>query len=157
MQIYLLYFLIKKKILKKLIIILKLFKNIKKKKKQNNNNKINHDITEYQNINKEYKLDCRKEEEFMTYLKQLNYLEKHPNYNNIYNINDKKIINPKLNRINNIYKPVKIKTDNSTSYEVEKQNKNKLDEKKIDSSEEDSILCDKIKSQHFKGKSKFRK
>ena len=69
----------------------------------------------------------------------------------------KKIINPKFNRINNIYKPVKIKTDNSTSYEVEKQNKNKLDEKKIDSSEEDSILCDKIKSQPFKGKSKFRK
>ncbi len=143
-------------------------KNSKKNKKRNledqKNNQVKHNLTEYiYNINENqdnvgsYKLDCRKEEEFMTYLKQLNYLEKHPNYNNIYNINDKKIINPKLNRINNIYKPVKIKTHNSTSYEVEKQNKNKLDEKKIDSSEEDSILCDKIKSQPFKGKSKFRK
>ena len=108
----------------------KLFKNIKKKKKQNNNNKINHDITEYQNINKEYKLDCRKEEEFMTYLKNLDYTNKHPkkdiNRNNNYKIlfvNGK----TKFHHKNSIYKTIKIKFENSLLNEKIKLNDNEFE------------------------------
>ena len=147
------------------------FKNVKKFKGNNikledqKNNKIKNNLTEFNfgyNFNENpdkvgnYKLNCRKEEEFMSYLKHLNYMEKHP-HDNIYNngnINDKKIISKKIKRINNIYKPVKIKMDNSTSYDIEQRNENKLHEKKIGSSEEDSELCEKIKSQPFINKNK---
>ena len=117
--------------------------NLEEKK----NNRIKNNLAEFSynyNINEKqdnlgsYKLNCRKEEEFMSYLKHLNYMEKHPNDN--INGNDKKIIRRKINKINNIYKPVKIKVDNSASYEIEQRNEKKLYEKKIYSSEKDSKL-----------------
>ena len=90
----------------------------------------------------------------MSYLKHLNYMEKHPDGNA--NGNDKKIIRRKINKKNNIYKPVKIKTDNSTSYDIEQRSEKKLYEKNIYSSEEDSELSEKIKSQPFINKRKSK-
>lgn len=133
--------------------------NLEEKK----NNRIKNNLTEFSynyNINEKqdnfgtYKLNCRKEEEFMSYLKHLNYMEKHPDGN--VSGNDKKIIRIKINKKNNIYKPVKIKADNSTSYDIEQRNEKKLYEKKIYSSQEDSELSEKIKSQPFINKRKSK-
>ena len=95
----------------------------------------------------------------MSYLKKLDYIEKHPmedknNVNKI-NINSKNKI--MKSKVNNIYKPVKLKVDNCTSFEGQR-NENKLNDKKIGSSEEESEFCEKIKSQPFikKRKSKFQ-
>lgn len=100
-----------------------------------------------------YRISCKKEEQFMSFLKRLNYKEKHPNkYNKI--INDKNI-NSKINEVNNIYKPVKIKVDSSTNCNEEKRNENNIYEIKMVSSEEDNELCEKIKSQPFLNKKKI--
>ena len=136
-------------------------KNKKNKKSnleiQKNNIKIKYNLTEYnfnpKNIVQNYKLNCRKEEEFMSYLKQLDYIEKHPpiQHKNIsYNhISSNK---SRYSKINNIYKPVKIKVDSSTSNVIfQRNNDNKID-KKLGTSEEESEICEKIKSQPFKTK-----
>jgi hypothetical protein len=132
--------------------------NSKKKK----NNKIKHNKTDYnfiQNYNSKsiftnYKLNCRKEEEFMSYLKHLDYIEKHKNISS--SRNNKIIQSGRIRNSNNIYKPVKIKVDNSISNSIEiiKNNNNEIYDKKICSSEEESELCEKIKSQPFSKKSK---
>ena len=145
-------------------------KNVKKNKQKKceiqKNNNIKHNYSEYSihqnenlNVSGVYKIDCRKEEEFMLYLKKLNYMEKHPikdKYDNInkININKNKIMKSKAN---NIYRPVKIKIDNFTCFETQRK-ENKLNDKKIGSSEEENELCEKIKSQPFlnKRKSKFQ-
>ena len=145
-------------------------KNVKKNKQNKceiqKNNNIKHNYSEYSihqnenlNVSGVYKIDCRKEEEFMLYLKKLNYMEKHPikvKYDNInkININKNKIMKSKAN---NIYRPVKIKIDNFTCFETQRK-ENKLNDKKIGSSEEENELCEKIKSQPFlnKRKSKFQ-
>ena len=145
-------------------------KNVKKNKQNKceiqKNNNIKHNYSEYSihqnenlNVSGVYKIDCRKEEEFMLYLKKLNYMEKHPikdKYDNInkINTNKNKIMKSKAN---NIYRPVKIKIDNFTCFETQRK-ENKLNDKKIGSSEEENELCEKIKSQPFlnKRKSKFQ-
>jgi hypothetical protein len=135
-------------------------KNQNSKKKKNN--KIKHNKTDYnfiQNYNSKsiftnYKLNCRKEEEFMSYLKHLDYIEKHKNISS--SRNNKIIQSGRIRNSNNIYKPVKIKVDNSISNSIEiiKNNNNEIYDKKICSSEEESELCEKIKSQPFSKKSK---
>ena len=130
-------------------------KDVKNKKK----NKIKHNKTDYnfiqnysnKNIFTNYKLNCRKEEEFMSYLKQLDYIEKHKNLSS--NRNDKIIYSGRIHKTNNIYKPVKIKVDNSISNSIETIKKNnEIYDKKIDF-EEDNEFWEKIKSQPFRKKS----
>ena len=124
------------------------FKNNNKNKKQNftqNNINLN------ENIFTNFKLNCKKEQEFMSYLKDLDYIQKHPknmkdNINSNYN---EKIPKIKINNKNNIYMPVKIKVGNLNS------NENKVDDEKIIiSNEEENELCEKIKSQPFNIKKK---
>ena len=144
--------------------------NVKKNKRNKceiqKNNNIKHNYSECSlnhnenpDVSGVYKINCRKEEEFMSYLKKLDYIEKHPikgkNNNNKMNLISKnKIMKSKEN---NIYKPVKLKVDNFTYFEGQR-NENKLNDKKIGSSEEESEFCEKIKSQPFinKRKSKFQ-
>ena len=153
------------------------YKNIKKNKNKKNfssikknNNKIKYNYTEYnlnknneKNNNEICKLNCRKEEDFMSYLKNLDYIKKHPNKFKDQNLNDifenysKKIIKSDIDKKNNIYKPVKIKIENSTPFEAKQRNKNKLYDNKKVSSEEESELCEIIKSQPFKNKRKATK
>ena len=139
------------------------FKNHKKNKNyshknKNNFEKIKQNYTQYninqnQNLFINYKLNCRKEEDFMSYLKNLDYEKKHPknmkdNINlNYYEKSSKLKINNMKNNI--IYKPVKIKNDDfSHIYE------NKLSKRKLSSNEEENDLCEKIKSQPFNIKNK---
>ena len=142
-------------------------KNILNFKKNNNSkskkkNKIKHNNTDYnfkqnesKNAFKNYKLNCRKEEEFMTYLKELNYIEKHQDLNSSRNEQLIKSTKLRINKVKNIYKPVKIKIDSSTSFEIIKRNKNEISDRKMYTSEEESDLCEKIKSQPFNNKNKI--
>ena len=138
--------------------------NNEKKNKRNKceiqkNNNIKHNYSECSfnhnenpDVSGVYKINCRKEEEFMSYLKKLDYIEKHPIKDKNNNTTNKITINSKnkimKSKVNNIYKPVKLKVDNCTSFEGQR-NENKLNDKKIGSSEEESEFCEKIKSQPF--------
>lgn len=144
-------------------------KSFSTKQKKNNKIKNNNNYTEYnynKNIKKNesynYKLNCRKEEEFINYLKKLDYIKKHPkkflnqklNLNDI-NVNNQEKIQSSIDKKNHIYKSVKFKIENSNSYDYkQRNNNNKLYDKKIASSEEESELCEIIKSQPFKYKNK---
>jgi len=112
-------------------------KNIDNKNFKKNRTK--HNKTEFLNLNKDYKLDCRKEEEFMTYLKKLDYISKHPKKmkNSYHTYREELLHAEKSNR----YKPVKICT-----------NENKNENEKIYLNGEEIELCEKIKSHpfHFK-------
>ena len=112
--------------------------NINKKIHNNTENNINQE----ENLLKNYKINCKKEEEFMCYLKDLDYTKKHPKKKKINNKNN-------ITEKNNIYKPVKLKVDNSTSIKLVYRNGKKVADKNIEASDEENDFCQKIKSQPF--------
>ena len=139
--------------------------------KNNYNNKINSKLInkdkiknniEQHNTQKEYKLNCRKEAEFMNYLKKLDYDTKlqerilHTNSDDINNKYKEKIIQTFKKRNNKKkikYKPVKIKSEISSNYEIFKRNDSELYDKIFGICDE-SVICEKIKSQPFINKKK---
>ena len=124
-------------------------KNIENTNSQKNRTK--HNKTEFINLNKDYKLNCRKEEEFMTYLKKLDYISKHPkNLKNSYHTYREELLHAEKSRLNNnIYKPVKIKVECSNKNKILKENGIKKENEKICLNDEDIELCEKIKSHPF--------
>ena len=112
--------------------------NINKKIHNNTENNINQE----ENLLKNYKINCKKEEEFMCYLKDLDYTKKHPKKKKINNNNN-------IMEKNNIYRPVKLKVDNSTSIKLVYRNGKKVADKNIEASDEENDFCQKIKSQPF--------
>ena len=121
-------------------------KDIENKNSQKNRAK--HNKTEFLNLNKDYKLNCRKEEEFMTYLKQLDYIRKHPKkMKNSYHTYREEFLHSEKPRFNNIYKPVKICSNDNRIFG--NGNKKENENEKICLKDEDMELCEKIKSHPF--------
>lgn len=139
---------------------------ISKNKKKNNQNKAKKTNTNIQETHKDntYKIDCRKEEEFMSYLKKMNYADKHPkiskHWKTIISTNHSsrgEMPNYKtsriysINNINKIYKPVKLKIENSNAFKSLKRAESEKCNIKIKISEENEF-CEKIKSNPFHSK-----
>ena len=140
-----------------------------KHKKKNNDNKIKKNNKNLQETHKDntYKINCRKEEEFMSYLKKMDYNDKHPqilkNTKNIITTNHSsrgeipnymrsRIYN--INNINKIYKPVKIRIENSSEYKSLKRAESEKCNIKRNINEENDFY-DKIKSNPFLKKKGF--
>ena len=119
-------------------------KNIENKNFQKNRTK--HNKTEFLNLNKDYKLNCRKEEEFMTYLKNLDYISKHPKkVGRSYHTYKEEFLHEEKS---NIYKPVKICSNENKIFK-ENGNKKENENEKICLNDEEMELCEKIKSHPF--------
>jgi hypothetical protein len=134
-----------------------------KYKKKNNDNKTKKNNKNLQENHKDntYKINCRKEEEFMSYLKILDYNQKHPqilkNSKTIITTNHSsrgempnymrsRIYN--INNINKIYKPVKIRFENTTEYKTLKRAESEKCNIKRNINEQNEFY-DKIKSNPF--------
>ena len=132
-------------------------------KKKNNENKTKMNNKNLQETHKDntYKINCRKEEEFMSYLKKMDYNVKHPQMLK----NSKNIINKNLssrgempnymrsriysiNNINKIYMPVKIRFENLTEYKSLKRAESEKCNIKRNINEENEFY-EKIKSNPF--------
>jgi len=137
-----------------------------KQKKKNNDNKTKKNNKNLQETHKDntYKIKCRKEEEFMAYLKKMDYNDKHPkilkNSNTIITTNHSsrgempnymrsRIYS--MNNINKIYKPVKLRFENPTEYKSLKRAESEKCNIKRNINEE-SDFFDKIKSNPFHNK-----
>ena len=124
------------------------FKSKNIENKNSHKNRTKHNKTEFLNLDKDYKLNCRKEEEFMTYLKKLDYISKHPKkVKNSYHTYRQEFLHAEKPGFNNIYRPVKICPNENKIFgnEIKKQNENE----KICLGDEDMELCEKIKSHPF--------
>ena len=127
-------------------------KNIENKNFHKNRTK--HNKTEFLNLNKDYKLNCRKEEEFMTYLKKLDYISKHPKkVKKSYHTYREELLHAVHADKSNIYKPVKICSNENKIFGNGNKKEKEIENEKIclNLNDED-MLCEKIKSHpfHFK-------
>ena len=141
----------------------KIFFFTSRHKKKNNDNKTKMNNKNLQETHKDntYKINCRKEEEFMSYLKKMDYNNKHPKMLNI----SKNIINTNhssrgelanymksriysINNINKIYKPVKIRIENINEYKSLKITESEKCNIKRNRNEENEFY-EKIKSNPF--------
>ena len=132
-------------------------------KHKNNDNKTKKNNKNLQETHKDntYKINCRKEEEFMSYLKKMDYNHKHPqilkNSKTIITTNHSSRVEMpnymrsriyNINNINKIYKPVKIRIENSSEYKTLKRAESEKCNIKRNINEENEFF-DKIKSNPF--------
>jgi hypothetical protein len=116
--------------------------------KNSHKNRTKHNKTEFLNLDKDYKLNCRKEEEFMTYLKKLDYISKHPKKGkNSYHTYREEFFHAEKHRYKNIYKPVKICSNENKIFGNGSKKENENEKNFLN--DEDMELCETIKSHPF--------